>query len=137
MRIIETSIPDIHSNNIDASKINLAEKIIGNVYPLFDEIQSEKIASISSSRRELETKKKTVQQSKIDIEKFVNEFKRRKKVKVLLEKISKLVSLGLASDGTARNELIVLLKIIDKLPDDKLDSQINKTTRIIAKRFGS
>jgi len=137
MRILETAIPDIHSNNIDESKVKLAEKVIKNVYPLFDELNSDKISTIARSRRELKTKKQKILDSKVGLQQYINEFNRRKKVKKLLEKISRLVTLGLTSDGTARNELIILLKIINKLPDDKLDKQIDKTTRTITKRFGS
>ena len=137
MRILETSIPDIHPNNINEAKIELANKIIKNVYPLFDDLYSDKVSTLKSSKNELDLKREKVLKSKNELQKFINEYNRRKKVKKLLESISRLVSLGMTTDGTARNELIVLLKIIDKLPDDKLDEQLNKTKRTITKRFGS
>ena len=38
MKITETKIPDINVKNIDQSKVNLAEKIIHNINPLFDDL---------------------------------------------------------------------------------------------------
>jgi hypothetical protein len=137
MRILETTIPDIHTGNIDKSKLRLAEKIIKNVYPLFDEVYSDKLSLLVRSKKELKVKRQKVLDAKNVLEQYINEFNRRKKAKKLLEKISKLVSLGLTSDGTSKNEMVVLLKIVDKLPNDKLDEHLNKTSRIITKRFGS
>ena len=40
MNIIETKIPDVTSEEIDRSKIILADSIIKDVYPLFDELSA-------------------------------------------------------------------------------------------------
>ncbi len=136
MRILETAIPDVHEGNLDQSKIVLANKIIDNVYPLFDDVYSEKLSSIAYSKKELQTKKQNVLNAKNELEHFVVEFNRRKKVKKLLEKISKVVPFATA-DGTLRNEVVVLLKIVDKLPGEKLDEHLLKITKTITKRFGS
>lgn len=135
MRIIETNIPDINFTNIDHSKVDLANRIIQNISPLFDELYTDKISKAKELTTELRTKKRKVLQNKDELELLLKTYKRKQKVKKLLERIEKLVSSGLLSDGHLRQETIVLLKVIDKLPDEKLDYHLKTTMNIIAKRF--
>jgi hypothetical protein len=62
-------------------------------------------------------------------------YKRKKKVTKLLDRIEKLITSGLVYDGTLKHETIVLLKIVDKLEEDKLDYHLHATLQTISKRF--
>jgi len=134
MNIIETSIPDVYKHNIKEAKIVLADKIIQQVHPLLDEIYSEKLDLISELENELRRKKKTVQEDKNLLESTMGKYRRKKKVKKLLERISKLVSSGLVHSGL-RNETVVLLKVVDNLPEEKLDIHLQQMMNTISKRF--
>jgi hypothetical protein len=63
------------------------------------------------------------------------QYKRTKKVSNVLDRVGKLVQLGVGYDGSMKHETVILLKIIDKLPEEKLDQQLSKTMGIISKRF--
>jgi len=135
MKITETDIPDISIKNIDESKIRLADKIIENIYPLFDEMYTEKSARLIQLRKALVEKRNLVSSKKAELEKLLEGYKRKQKVKKLLERIERLVNTGLLGSGNSRQETIVLLKIIDRLPDEKLNEHLRNTMSIIKKRF--
>jgi len=135
MNTIETNILDITKNNMDQTKLNLANQIIENVFPLFDDFNSTKNSEIEDLKTSLVSKKSIVQKKKHHLENLIKDFNRKKKIKKLLERIDKLVSSGLVYDSNLKNETIVLLKIVDKLTEDKIDEQLKKTMRTISKRF--
>jgi hypothetical protein len=135
MNIIETKIPDIDVDNIDESKVKLADNIIGNINPLFDDLQQVKIDEFNFKVSEFKQLKKNVLSNKTEIESLFENYKRKQKVHKLLERIDKLVSLGIVNEGQTKQETIVLLKIIDKLPTDKLNFYLKETINTISKRF--
>lgn len=137
MNIIETKIPDVTSEEIDQSKIILADSIIKDVYPLFDEVYSAKVNELNKLKSQMKNKRIKLKEQKISIERQIGGYKKTKKVSKLLEKIERLIEYGIAYDGTMKHETVILLKIIDKLPSDKVDFQLRKTSQIINKRFGS
>jgi len=137
MNIIETDIPDIDIKNLDQSKVNLAEKIIKNINPLFDDLNNEKIKEFQIKVNEYKRLQKNVLSNKTEIETLFEHYKRKQKVKKLLERIDKLVSLGIVNEGQLKQDTIVLLKIIDKMPIDKLNFHLKETMNIISKRFPS
>ena len=95
MNIIETKIPDIDIENIDKTKINLANKIVKNIFPLFDEVLESKINEIKELEEQLNNKKVQVLKVKDDLESQISEYNKSKKVRKLLDRISKLVNSGL------------------------------------------
>lgn len=135
MNIIETKIPDITPETIDQSKLVLADNIIKNVYPLFDEVYQGKISSISSIKTLLKEKKSLVTEKKYKLEELMSAYNREKKVSKLLTRIEKLVDSGLVYDGSLKSQTIILLKVIDKLNDEKLDHHLSEIVQIIRKRF--
>lgn len=135
MKIIETSIPDVTESNIDDSKIILANNIIKNVYPLFDDVYTEKVSQFKSLKKLYEIRKAKVNENKTHLEAMMKQYDQKKKVSKLLTRLEKLVDSGLVYDGHLKSETIVLLKIINKLPDDKLDHHLSETLKIIGKRF--
>jgi hypothetical protein len=66
---------------------------------------------------------------------MMKQYNQKKKVSKLLTRLEKLVDSGLVYDGHLKSETIVLLKIIDKLSDEKLNHHLSETLKIIGKRF--
>jgi len=135
MIITETNIPDVTEENIVKSKRILADNIIQNVYPLFDGVYTEKLEATSTLKMQIKHKRSELGTEKETIEHLIVEYKQKQKVAKLLDRLDKLVDSGLTYDGTLKHETVILLKIIDKLPPDKIDQQLAKTMQIISKRF--
>ena len=64
MNITETTIPDVSIENIDKSKIVLADSIIQNVYPLFDEVFNTRVEELESLQGTLKNKRTQVIEEK-------------------------------------------------------------------------
>ena len=135
MILQETTIPDVVSENLDQSKLTLANNVIKNVYPLFDEVQREKRREVKELEKQLQEAKNQVQQRKRILEKLLNDYNRQKKVRKLLNRVERLVNSGLIYDGTLRNDTRILLKVIPKLTDEKLDFHLQDVLKTINKRF--
>lgn len=135
MKISVTSIPDINHENINLSKVSLANKIIGNVRPLFDDVFIEKNVTIKNLEEELENKKNYVKESKNRLQKKLNLYNKNKKVNKLLDRIEKMINLGILYDGSMKNEMVVVLKILEKLDERKIDNYLAETLKEVNKRF--
>lgn len=135
MKIITTNIPNVVSENIEQSKIVLADNIIQNVYPLFNDIYKSKMDSTVKMVKELKRKRSLVLKEKDELKILMFEYKRQKKINKLLERIETLITSGLVYDGALKHETIILLKVINKLDNDKIDSNTQKILTTINKRF--
>jgi len=135
MEISETTIPDVSIQNLDQSKIVLAESIIQNVYPLFDEVFNTKVEELQELQDFLKERKTKVKEEKDNLQALVNSYSRQKKVAKLLTRIENMVTSGLVYEGSLKNETTILLKIVSKLSDEKLDYHLKSTLRTISKRF--
>jgi len=135
MNITITNIPDVTSENINQTKQLMADNIITNVYPLFDEIYQAKKSRIKELYQTVYKRKTSLKIQKRTIEELMVQYKRAKKTSNVLDRVEKLVQLGVAYDGATKHETVILLKIIDKLPEEKLDQQLSKTIEMINKRF--
>ncbi|MFW9871506.1 MAG: hypothetical protein ACFFG0_00180 [Candidatus Thorarchaeota archaeon] len=135
MIIEDTNIPNVIPENISRSKEVLAENIIKNVYPLFNEVYSGHINEIENLKKELDTKRKTVINEKNELQNLIDIYKVKKKISKLLDRIEKLINSGLVYDGKLKHETTILLKIVTKLTEDKLDYHLRETLQTISKRF--
>jgi len=135
MIIEETNIPNVLPDNIPQSKAVLADSIISNVYPLFNEVYSTRVDEIEILKKQLAAKKEMVQKHKVALEQMMTEYKKMKKVSKLLSRIEKMITTGLVYDGALKNETVILLKIATKLSNEKLDYHLKDTMRTISKRF--
>jgi hypothetical protein len=135
MKITETDIQDVTHKNIAENKQLIADSVIENLYPLFDEVYQAKMSQVFQLRNKVKAKQKQMHTEKETMQKLMAAYQKEKKISKLLERIEKLVQAGLTYDGTMKHEIVILLKIIDKLPSDKLDQQLNKTMQILSKRF--
>lgn len=135
MKIEETKIPDVTDKNIGESKNILAESIIKNVYPLFDEVFNSKVDEVGKREDVLNSKRMQVVEEKKELEASMKEYRKEQLISKLLDRLDKLISSGLVYDGKLRNETVVLLKIIDSLDEEKLKYHYKQALLIINKRF--
>ena len=135
MKIEYTTIPNVVLETIDQAKQVLADSIIQNVYPLFDEVYKSKVAETKKIKKILKEKKNEVVQQKNNLQNLMNKYRKQKKIAKLLNRIEKMITSGLVYDGTLKHETSILLKIIPKLEDEKLDYHLRKTLQTINKRF--
>ena len=135
MKIELTNIPDINLENIDEAKVGLANKIISNIKPLFNDVSISKNRNIKKLKEDFKNKRNSVKKRKIELEGKLEHLNTRKKVKKLLERIDKLQTFGLLYEGEFRREMIIILKVIDKLEENKIDLYLKETMDIVNKRF--
>lgn len=135
MKIIKTDIYDIIEKNIDQEKVSIANNILNLVGPLFE-------SEIEESKGDLDKYKKI--KNKLDedlfevkdkLEKVQVEYGRETKRKKLLNRIRQLIEVNLTQDPSLRSEVIILLKVIDKLEDNLLDEHIERMIKTISSRF--
>jgi len=135
MNIIETTIPDVTIENIQENKVLIADNIIKNVYPLFDEVYQAKLEKVIKLRNKVKDGKLKMKEEKNTMEKLIHTYKKEKQIAKILERINKLISAGLTYDPSLKHETVILLKIIDKLPKEKLEQQFSKVSQLLSKRF--
>jgi hypothetical protein len=135
MNITQTKIPDVSTNNIEESKQILANNIISNVYPLFNDIHKGKEKEVIKYEGNISKLKSVLKHEKDSINFLLVRYSKVKKISKILDRIKAMVDSGLMNDGSLRHETVILLKILEKLPQEKLDEQLNKTMTILNKRF--
>lgn len=135
MRIIETDLYDIPKDNLDQTKAELADSIIQNIYPLFDEIYFNFLKKEKNIENSIKEKKEFIHTEKNVMEELVKRYGRKKKVRKLLERISKIIESGLTHDSSVKNQTVIILRIIDKLSEEKLDHHLNESIQLLSKRF--
>lgn len=135
MKITITNIPDIYTENLDKSKIELADKVVRKFYPIIDKVNDDRKLKIRKLEIVIKKNKVKINKEKSEVERMVNEYRRKSKIKTILERISKLVSFGLVNESTGKREMISVLRNIDNLSDEKLNLYLNETLKILNKRF--
>ena len=134
MNITYTDIPDININP-DIAKADLGNKVVEGISPLLNEYYLGKSTEVNELKIQLKNVRKEVLNKKNQLQKQMQLLERKKKVKQLLGKVSTLINAGLGYDNSFRNEVIILLKVIDNLSDTKLDFHLKDITTLIKKRF--
>jgi hypothetical protein len=135
MKIIETDIYDINPRTIDENKIAIADNILNMVGPLFEseiEKSGKNTYKYKQKKKDIETE---LQETKEELKTLQIEFGRETKRKMLLNRIRQLTEVGLTADPSMKSEVIILLKVIDKLEDSLLDEHIERMVKSISKRF--
>jgi len=135
MKISITNIPDVNVENLDLAKVELANKVIRKFYPIVDKVYNDKQLKIKKMKIVIQKNKVKINREKSEAEKLLSEYKRKEKIKTLLERISKLVSSGLINESNSKREMVSILKSIDNLSDEKLNLYLNETLKILDKRF--
>jgi len=135
MKILNTNIKDIDIKNVDNNKVNIANRIIKRIRPLFNELHTDKKTQLSILEKDIINNKKSLNEQKKELEELVKEYNKKKKVKKLVERIAKLINSGFIHDGHLKSQNIVLLKIINNLSNEKLDQHLYETIKMINSRF--
>ena len=135
MKIIESNIYDINSKTLDETKISIANNILNMVGPLFEteiETSSKDLTTLKERKKVVE---KDLEKTKEELQTLQVEFRRETKRKKLLNRVRQLMEVGLTADPSLKSEVIILLKVIDKLEDSLLDEHIEIMVKSISKRF--
>lgn len=135
MEIIDTKIPDVTVHNIDESKQILANNIISNVYPLFNDLHKGKEKEAIKYKDSILKLKSVLKHEKDSIDALLVRYSKAKKISKILDRIKMMIKSGLINDGSLKHETVILLKILNRLPSGKLDEQLNKTMVLLNKRF--
>jgi hypothetical protein len=128
MRIIETKVLDTDIKNLDLEKIKLSERIIKKVSPILDKTYYKKLLEVRELDKQVKLKKEIVLKEKKEILNLIASYEKKKKIADLLNRISNLLDVRIP-EGSAKKELVVLLKIAEKLDSKKIDSYIKSVTK--------
>jgi Skp family chaperone for outer membrane proteins len=135
MIVIETDIYDISGKDIEEEKVDIANNILNVVGPLFEAEIEESKASMDKMKKERAKVDEDLIQVREKLEELQAEFSRETKRKKLLNRIRQLIEANLTNDTSLKSEVIILLKVIDKLEDNLLDEHIERMIKTISKRF--
>lgn len=135
MKIEITNIPDINLENLDEAKVSLANKIVDNIKPLFDDVFISKNKNIKKLKEDYKNKRNLVKERKNQLEKKATEFNKNKKVKKLLERIDKLQTFGLLYEGNLKREMIIVLKVVESLEEERINVYLKETMDIVNKKL--
>jgi len=129
-----TRFHDIHTENLDQSKVNLADKIIDKVKPLIDDLHLEKERQIRVLENNISKKKNILLDNKKNLEQKVLVLDKKKKIKKLIERIEQLNSFGMLY-GELKKEMIIVLKILDSMDEKNLNKYLQTTMEVVNKRI--
>ena len=135
MNIETLALPDITINNIQESKLLLADSIIENIYPLFDNVYMEKKNKIQELNDNLKKRDNIIIKKKESMEQFLKDYQREKLISKLLSEVENLVNAGLVNDSGTRHQVIVLIKNLDKSSEERIKARILDIKRVLGKRF--
>jgi len=76
-----------------------------------------------------------IKQLKSNIDTEVSNRKKYQKVGYLLALLKKVIKSPLINNGSIKNETVILLKVLDNLPQEKIDYHILETKKLIKKRL--
>lgn len=135
MRIIQTGIPNIVTDNIDKSKLDLADKVIELAFPLLNKEYQDKVNEITILRKQFSAVKKKIDSRKELLEELMLKYNKQKAIKRVLDEVSNLIgSKSIIFEGSLKNEIIVLLKVIDTLNEERLSRQLQELKVLNTKR---
>lgn len=135
MKVIESDIYDIRGNDIDETKVEIADNILNMVGPLFESEIEETKGSMDKLKRQRAKVDEELTEAKGTLEDLQRDFGQETKRKKLLNRIRQLIEANLTNDTSLKSEVIILLKVIDKLEDNLLDEHIESMIKTISKRF--
>lgn len=132
MKIMTSDILDISKENIDSVKTTFADDIINFFRPIVQDYEDEKIKKLSVVKNEIKNLKARLASEKEKINGMLSEHKKQEKISKLLGRIDKIVDTGLTY-GSTKRELVIVLKILNKLPEEKIDVQLRNMMTILSK----
>ena len=136
LKIELVNIQDITPQNTNSIKLELADKIINKINPLFNEIYTNKQSEYKKILKQKKNITNEVDTKKQSLVSLVKEYDRKQKVKKLLERIDKIVNVGIGHSLNLKKDISFLIKVVDSLSEKKLDHYLEETMKIITKRLG-
>jgi hypothetical protein len=128
MKIIETNFLDITPENVDKEKTKLSELVIKKIAPILNKTYYEKVLEVKKLKTEVREKREVVLKEKKEVFNLVASYEKKKKLSILLNRIANLLNVRIP-EGSAKKELVVLLKIVEKMDTKKIDSYIKSVTK--------
>jgi len=135
MKVIESDIYDVGGKDIDKTKVEIADNILNMVGPLFESEIEETKGSMDKLKLERAKVGEELAEAKETLEDLQKNFGQETKRKKLLNRIRQLIEANLTKDSSLKSEVIILLKVIDKLEDNLLDEHIERMIKTISARF--
>jgi hypothetical protein len=133
MKIIETDINDI-TNDINKSKLNISNEMLGYTQLIFNEDYNKEIEEINKLKSSISEKKLKIKEDKIELENLFIEYRKKNKENSFLNKIGKLVFTGLIQESM-KMEMIVLLKSFNTMSEERINNYLNETIRLLSQKF--
>jgi len=133
MELIISNIPDIISQNLDHTKVSLANQIIKKVHPMFDELRAAKLKTVENLNAKILSIKNEIKSKKLETQEFLTKYQREKLVKDYLDKIHMIIQTGNVTQESLKKELVIMTKITDKIPTDKYPGHIAKLDTMLSK----
>ena len=130
MKITETSIPDVTEENLDEKKIELANVITTSFEPLLAEMQVNRSEEEKNLTSHIEANKERISKEKTEIQTLLNEYEKEKKIRKTLEAVSKVDPVKLEYNRSLKNEIVVFLRIMEKLSLEKVSSYLQDIIKI-------
>ena len=137
MNIIETTIPDVTEENLNQKKVQLANVVVSSFQPLLGEMQVRRSKEEEVLISEVDSNKQRISKEKGEIRLLLNEYEREKKIKEALEVVSKVDPVKLEYNRSLKNEVVVFLRIIEKLSLEKLSSYLQDILKVSDKTINN
>jgi hypothetical protein len=130
MKIIETTIPDVTEENLDEKKVKLADTVLSSFEPLLAEMHVKKSEEEKNLTSQIEANKERISQEKVEIQTLLNEYEKEKKIRKTLEAVSNVDPVKLEYNRSLKSEIVVFLRIMEKLSLEKVSSYLQDIIKI-------
>ena len=130
MKIIETTIPDVTEENLDEKKVKLADTVISSFEPLLAEMHVKKSEEEKNLTSQIEANKERISQEKVEVQTLLNEYEKEKKIRKTLEAVSNVDPVKLEYNRSLKSEIVVFLRIMEKLSLEKVSSYLQDIIKI-------
>ena len=132
MRIVLSDTLDVTEERIDASKLAFTNNLIKTMQPLLDEFYIEKMRKIATIKNEIKEIRTRIDSHKNEMREMISQHKKISKTTKLLSRIDKIIESGLTY-GSTKRELLIILKVLDKLSEERIDTQISEMMNILSR----
>jgi len=139
MIIIKSEIFDdqlFENLDLDSAKLNLADEVIREVSKEINNDNFLEFKELKILNSNYENKRKQAFEIRKDLKEVSNSYSKLKKVNELLKKVKIIIESGIFErDSNLKHEITILMRVIEDLPEKKLDMYLLETINIIKKRI--
>jgi hypothetical protein len=130
MKITETTVPDVTEKNIDQRKVELADIVTSSFGSLLGDMHEKKSKEEEDLTSKIEVNKERITNEKVEVQSLIDDYEKEKKVKKALEAVSKVDPVKLEYNRSLKSEIVVFLRIIEKLSSEKISSYLQDITKV-------